>query len=255
MTTRRYADIVSGDDLRHGSGAWERATNAHQRKLTRAFDRWGIGLRKAIEALVARGATDSEIMMMVDLALPELEATMARICRGGVTGAANLSLKSGGPLLPSVTSEIIRKQLESDTLVKGSLIPGIRSKLGDLASRGGMRDSKALRTGVMGIRSMPASYAGGYWAMIFEVQRHLGKDKEQTRQHEGLSPEPILWVLEPGADHCMDAGGTYGCTTLAGEYESWDHLPTVPAGQTTCRGNCRCHLKVFRNGEWTRGVY
>ena len=91
--------------------------------------------------------------------------------------------------------------------------------------------------------------------MIFETQKALGTEKEHELALEGLAPERIRWVLDPNADHCEDSAGHYGCPGLAGEYDSWNDLPTVPAGQVTCRGNCRCHLEVFRDGDWRRGVY
>jgi hypothetical protein len=114
----------------------------------------------------------------------------------------------------------------------------------------------SLNTVISTTRAMPATYSGGYWVAIFEVQKGLGRVREDERAAQGLPPEPVRWDLDPNAEHCEPSPGYYGCPELAGEYPAgWSSLKTVPAGMVTCRGNCRCHVKVFRDGQWQRGVY
>jgi len=100
-----------------------------------------------------------------------------------------------------------------------------------------------------------AQGAGESWVLIFKTQQTLGRAREGGRRAQGLPPETIRWVLDPRAAHCAASSGYHGCPDLAGEYDSWDALPTVPAAQVTCRGNCRCHLEVMRDGQWQRGVF
>ena len=75
-------------------------------------------------------------------------------------------------------------------------------------------------------------------------------DKE--REEAGKKPRRVRWVLDPAAEHCKKSEFHYGCPELAGEYESWDHMPTVPAGDVSCLGNCRCHIDVKTESGWER---
>ena len=128
-----------------------------------------------------------------------------------------------------------------------ALIPVIYARLLPEVLRGLARDSMALQTAFGAVRAAPGQYAGRAWVMIFDTQEALGKQRESDRKAEGKDIEPIRWVLDKSAEHCAPSPGHHGCPELAGVYEGgWSTLTTVPAGLTTCRGNCRCHLEVYR---------
>lgn len=67
------------------------------------------------------------------------------------------------------------------------------------------------------------------------------------------NPRKVRWILDPAAEHCQDSAHGFGCIGLEGEYASWDALPTVPAGEVTCLGNCRCNIEAQNDdGSWER---
>jgi hypothetical protein len=153
-----------------------------------------------------------------------------------------------------IRENLIPRVHEKMTLALATAVPGL--VIGGLAVEQQRAVALAIKNASAATRAAPAQYAGGYWVAIFEVQRTLGEERESERQSQGLDIEPVRWVLDPRAEHCNPSAGFYGCPELAGEYPNgWKTLPTVPAGQVTCRGNCRCHLEVQRDGQWKRGIF
>jgi len=253
-----------GQDLRDG-GKWERATNVQQRKLVRAFDSWSKGLTNSLIKASEGGASAGELATILDSQLPALESEMVAIGRQGMLDAESLvtGKRVIGPQISATTNAMIAKNNE---LVREGLIPGIRLRiLGEIDRQNQLVTGSILQSGpranrfrdiIKLLRVRPAQYAGGFWAAIFEVQKAVGIETEAARIARGLKPEPVRWVLDPQAEHCEDsADGFRGCPTQAGEYPGgWSTLEMVPAGQVTCRGNCRCIIEVFTGGEWRRGA-
>lgn len=253
-----------GQDLRSG-GKWERATNVQQRKLVRAFDKWSKSLESAMISASESGASAGELATILDSQLPSLEAGMVRIGRQGMLDAESLvtGRRVIGPQISSTTDAMIAK---NNLLVREGLIPGIRLRiLGEIDAQNQLKTGSILQAGprarrfrdlLQGLRVRPAQYAGGFWAAIFEVQKAVGVERMEDRAARGLPPEPVRWVLDPGAEHCSDgADGFRGCPTQAGEYPGgWSTLELVPAGNVSCRGNCRCIIEVFTGGRWRRGA-
>jgi len=233
-------------------GKWEQATNKQQKRLVKDYDKWGVAVRKQLNAAIKRGATDAELQLIIDRAVPGLEETILATCNKGTEQAARISAGERATN-PRILARIEKGIEQNKTLVKGALMPRLAESLKKKIA--GDMGKQAVKAAFDTSKGLPASYAGGYWVMIFETQRDLGFERERERRTQGLKPEPIRWVLDPAAEHCLGGGGYYGCMELAGEYESWDALPTVPAGLTQCRGGCRCHLEVLRDGQWQRGVY
>uniref|UniRef100_A0A6M3JVV0 Uncharacterized protein n=1 Tax=viral metagenome TaxID=1070528 RepID=A0A6M3JVV0_9ZZZZ len=239
-------------DLRSGRGGWEEATNRQQRKIVKTYDQWGVAVRRDLNAAIKAGKTEAELQAIIDRHIPALERSMLDVIDEGTKRAAAVS--AGDKVTnPKVIARIQKGLQQNRELVQGALIPAMKERLGRKIA--GTMGKQAIKGAFDGLKGMPAQYAGGYWTMIFEVQRDLGFDRERERGTEGLPPEQIRWVLDKSAEHCVSDGGYYGCVTLAGVYPSWGALKTVPAGQTSCRGNCRCHLEVYRDGTWQRGVY
>lgn len=246
--------LPGGMKQRLSPGNWEQATNRQQRRLTKAYDEWSAKTRKKLVELARSGHTVQEQFTYFDRALRELEIKLKEVYDRGIDIAKNLSggNRSDSPELQRLAES---HKVEGNNMIAAALIPAMSAKLTADIARGLATNPAALRTAFNTARAMPPQYSGGFWVMIFETQKTLGKSREQERRKNGEKPEPIRWVLDARAKHCQHSPGFYGCPELAGEYDSWDALPTVPAGQVTCRGNCRCHLEVYRDGQWRRGVY
>lgn len=87
------------------------------------------------------------------------------------------------------------------------------------------------------LRSRLGLYDGGFWLLVL-----LGL-KDWYGEH--VAGEKVKWILDPAAAHCED------CPALAGVYENWDALPTLPGQGVRCDGNCRCRIFVQQGGQWT----
>ena len=260
----------AGQKQRIGSGDWETGTNRQQRKLVRVYDEWAAGVKRELARQAKNGATIPELQSYIDQQIPKLEERLVEIQTKGIQSAVKSAAGSRAEL-PAVLGMTDQQIRENVTLIRNNLVPKIHEKLTlalatavpaigigitGLAVDQQRAVALAVKNATVAGRSMPAQYAGGYWVAIFETEKTLGGVREDERAAEGLPPEPVRWDLDPRAVHCKPSPGFYGCAELAGEYPGgWRTLPTVPAGQVTCRGNCRCRISVFRNGEWRRGVY
>lgn len=244
----------AGIKQRQGSGDWEQLTNRQQRRITRAYDEWSAKARRALNHMAKNGATLSAQQTFLEQALRAFERIMIAIYGRGIDIAKNAASGSRRDL-PGIIRLADNKKHEGSRMISDNLIPLISGALMPALIAGMAFDSTQLQDAFLKTRSLPANYAGGAWVMIFETQRMLGLGREAERMAAGLPIERVRWVLDQRAVHCAVSPGYHGCSDLAGEYDSWKSLPTVPAGQVTCRGNCRCHLEVFRDGKWQRGVY
>jgi len=260
----------AGQKQRIGSGDYETKTNRQQRKLVAVFDKWSAALKRELAALTKRGATSDELQTYLDAQIPKLESRLIEIQSAGIKSAAKTAAGSRYEV-PAVLAKTDQQIRDNVALIQRNLVPRIHEKLtlalalavplavggiGGLAVEQQKAVALAIKNATLAGRSMPAQYAGGYWVAIFETEKTLGSVREAERADQGLDPEPVRWDLDPRAVHCKASPGFYGCPDLAGEYKGgWSTLPTVPAGQVTCRGNCRCRISVFRDGQWRRGVY
>jgi len=258
----------AGQKQRIGSGTYEEKTNRQQRKLVRVYDQWAASLKREIAARAKRGGTLPELSAYLDGQVPKLEARLVEIMNAGTSSAVKTAAGSRAEL-PAILALAERHKEDNLAMVRDNLIPKLHEKLtlaiaaavpalviGGLAVQQQKAVSLAIKNATVASRSAPAQYAGGYWVMLFETEKTLGGIREDERAAQGLAPEPVKWNLDPRAVHCQPSAGFYGCAQVAGEYPGgWRTLPTVPAGQVTCRGNCRCNVTVFRDGQWRRGVY
>ncbi len=252
---RHLFDAPIDPKKRRLPGNWEKNTNAQQKRLVRAYDRWGLEARREINAAIKRGATQAQLNQIVSANMAALETKLIEIANAGTKGAAILSAgKRAG--LPAISKRIEKALVQNRALIGESLIPALQTRIAGKLAEGlaGGLNRQAVKLAFDELRGLPANYAGGYWTMIFEVQSDLGLMREAERKAEGLPPEPMRWVLDPRAAHCK-TGERHGCPDLAGEYASWEDLPTVPAGDVSCLLNCRCHLEIKVEGKWRRGVY
>ena len=258
----------AGQKQRPGGGTWEEKTNRQQRKIVSVFDTWVAALKRDLATRAKNGATLPELSTYLDAQVPKLEDRLVEVMTKGVEGAVK-TVAGDRFELPQVRAKAEQLVRENVALVRENLVPNIHEKLslalaaaipglviGGLAVEQQKAVALAIRNASAATRSAPAQYAGGYWVAIFETQKTVGEVREDERASQGLDPEPVKWNLDPRAVHCQASPGFFGCPDLAGEYPGgWRTLKTVPAGQVTCRGNCRCHLSVKRDGQWTRTIF
>ena len=258
----------AGQKQRVGSGTWEEKTNRQQRKIVSVFDSWSAALKRDLATRAKNGATLPELSAYLDNQIPKLEERLIEVMTKGVESAVK-TVAGDRSELPQVRAKAERMAAENAALVRENLVPHIHEKLsvalalavpgliiGGLAVEQQRGVALAIKNATASSRAAPAQYAGGYWVAIFETQRTVGEVREEERTSQGLDIEPVKWNLDPRAEHCKPSPGFFGCPELAGEYPGgWRTLKTVPAGQVTCRGNCRCHLSVKRDGEWRRGIF
>lgn len=252
---RNFARPKAGQKQRPGGGSYEEMTNRQQRALVRVYDSWAAKVRKELRQAADAGASILEQGAILEKHLPLLELALEEETRKGVLRAARVAAGSrvDSPVVQRIVQSEVRKIGEA---VRTALIPNIADKLFPAIAAGNAFIAAQLLTDFNAVRVLPAQYAGGAWVAIFEVNKGLGRQREIERIAAGEAIEPVRWVPDPNAEHCSASTGYYGCLDLAKEYPGgWNSLPTVPAGMVTCRGNCRCHLEVYRNGEWRRGVY
>uniref|UniRef100_A0A6M3JA74 Putative ligase n=1 Tax=viral metagenome TaxID=1070528 RepID=A0A6M3JA74_9ZZZZ len=247
-----YAEIA-GIRGRRGGSKIGNATNEYQGLLTAIYDRW---TKKAQRAIVAaskgnRRATLKEVDRQLLGLAKELKLAAAK----HIDEAIRLGLHGD---LDKEAKRLVDKQVqENNKFVDGSLIPRMREKiashLNDLEAQHQYElDSGGFLGLLQSMRSEPPAYAGAFWAAIFLGAGLSMIREDRQREEEGQEPRRVRWVLDPAAEHCNDSAHGHGCLGLAGVYSSWEDMPTVPAGEVTCLGNCRCHIEVETESGWQR---
>ncbi len=231
-------------DVRSKTGIWEKQNARLQRRLVRVYDQWSRQTRLAIEAIP--GATKWQIEGIVRRSAPALQARLQQTIDVSLLGLIkNVPNPSG-----ALGFTLLNQRKVAAEAISSSLMPGITNGLVSSVQAGATDFRQVFRA----LRFRPAQHAGSHWVALFEVQKILGLEREQHRRLNGQAAERVKWVLDPNAVHCSDSPGHFGCIGLAGIYNSWGALPAVPAGQVTCRGNCRCVIAVEVGKRWVRGV-
>ena len=249
----------AGQDLRTIRGTYERFVNGYQRSLVETYDTWS----RETARLVALG--DKTLAMMNETVvgrLDQLSADLKVLGRQRISEAAGLGM---GDVLgrhaqrlevQTVISELIRA---NDDYIDNALIPSIRERalkgVPDAVPLPSAARREVLSTALATRRARVAQGAGGAVTAIFEPQMAAGKVENAERRQRGEAAIPVRWVLDAGAEHCADDStrGTFGCPNLARVYANgWDELPTVPAGNVSCLGNCRCQLWADFGKGWER---
>lgn len=247
-------------DLRGGPGRWERATDAYQRALVAEYDAWA---SETGRLALLPDRTLQQARVMLDARLTDLETNLLRIGRSHIGRASGLGLGSAlrqhrdAPRVQAVANGLLAA---NDDYVRRTLIPSLRQQIGEtLRGVQSLADPVArasyVEAALAAHRGRVAAGAGAAWVAIFEVQAAAGREENAERRADGQLPISVRWVLDPQADHCSDdpARATFGCPNLAREYpEGWDAMPTQPAGNVSCLGNCRCHVEADLGNGWER---
>jgi hypothetical protein len=240
--------VVTKPALRPTIGPYERVTNAYQKRLLSIYDRWAKGMARQLAAQVIRGESRQALRQAVHLEMAALRAEMLEAGRRGITAAASVAVGRERARTPVVQSAVARQVALNANLITTSLLLDIEDGTTEALT---ITQQPLTQQAIVGhlapFRGRVAGYGGGAWVAIFEVQREVALEDRDDRR--------VRWVLHPDADHCTGDDLTFGCVDLEGIYDNWAMLPTVPAGRTQCRGNCRCSLEVEASpGEWQRGL-
>jgi len=245
---------VAGIKGRRGSSKIGKATNEYQGLLTNIYDRWAKTAQKAILVADEAGAKGKELTKVIDKQLLALAKGLKAAAQKHIGEAFRLGMKGQ---LDRQAEKLLEKQVEQNSkFVDESLIPRIREKivahLDELKEKHQYQlDAVGLLGLLVSMRSEPVGFAGAFWSGIF-IGAGLNRQREDKKRiEEGMKPRRVRWVLDPAAEHCQKSAHGHGCPDLAGEYESWEDMPTVPAGSVTCLGNCRCRIMIENDsGEW-----
>jgi len=246
---------IAGIKGRRATTKAGRATNEYQGLLTAIYDRWSRKAQKAI--LSASEGERKGLVKEVDKQLLALAKELKVAAAKHIDEAVRLGLK-GRPLDKAGLKVVNSKVNENSKFVDESLIPRIREKivshLDSLEAQHEYQlDGLALFGLLESMRSEPSAYAGAFWSAIFLGAGLAMVSVDIERKDVGQKPRRVRWVLDPAAEHCKKSEFHYGCPDMAGEYESWSAMPTVPAGSVSCLGNCRCHIDVQNDsGGWDR---
>jgi len=256
-----FSEHPAGQRLRIAPDKFDSFLNAYQRELVETFDPWIEETQRLMVRATGDGWPQARIKAMVEARLQDLESRLivlghSRIFEAGQMGLGTRLAHRGDS--PGVQRLIAELQARNDRFLAESLIPDLRKGLfGHVDARLSVESLKEGLTKTMGsFRPRVGSYSGGATVAIFETQVRAGKDENAERRASGEKPIPVRWVLDPAVEeHCENdpKRGTFGCPTLARVYPGgWDELPTVPAGNVSCLGNCRCRLEMNDGHGWER---
>ena len=242
--SHKQALKVQKIDRRAAEGAYERLTNRLQVRLIRTYHGWGRVTKGDLKRAIRIGLPVSYLNGLVTAHVDLLLTTLQPIIASGVTAAGNLGVGRANARKPVVKAVVNKRISKEAGYLHSSLGPDLKLDIMGVVATGA-----AMTLALDSYDARVGSYAGASWATIFESQAALGKENERITGEA----QKIRWVLDPLAVHCKPTGGRRGCIELEGEYDSWNDLPVVPAGEVTCAGNCRCHLEIFLDGDWQRG--
>jgi hypothetical protein len=243
--------LPQGRSLRTPTTKYARFSNSYQKELISMYDGWRDETMRLVEL---PGRTPATVQELLDGRMNTLEVDMKMLGRRRISEASGLGLgrmygkRASSPTVIAKVAELIQR---NDHFIESKLIPDLRLKfktdiVGALATPDPALRSQTLTAVLNAPRARVASYSGGAVVAAFESQKVAGKEEDQERRSNGAAPVSVRWTLEPGADHCQDDPnrGTFGCISLARTYSGgWDELSTVPAGNVSCLGSCKCFLE------------
>jgi len=223
---------------------WERETNKYQQELGETYDDWLTRVSREIAA----AETDDERNLLITLALALLLADLRSLGREYIFVGMNMGLGKNN-VSPRILEEIAEHIRDNEKYLEFSLLPEVERRLRNAVLDPDIMEIGALAIfgAMMGLRARTERYAGGMWVAINKAAGDVAR--QQGSQGED---ERVFWKIEPTAQHCKD------CLMFGDrEYESFDRMlletgGAMPGSGVQCNGNCRCELRVWRNGAWVR---
>ncbi len=261
---RQYAE-AGGIAARPGRRPFTQMVNEYQGELLALYDAWVHGLGEAVDE--EKPDSIERLGMLVDSHIVLLGNEMQALGRRRIREAVAHGLHDTEPS-PEALRLMADAVEQNDKFITESLLPDVRERtLRDLSKvlwepvtmASGTHlyadVTGALVLGVLEVlRGRVATYAGAMWAAGFQGAGIWIKDSDAGRSLQGYKPHRVKWQLDPNANHCKKSAYHHGCEQCAGTYDSWSELPTVPAGDVTCLGNCRCQILVEEGGQWLSAV-
>lgn len=246
--------FAEGDpDKRSGGGDYEDTANRFQGTLLGIYDRWAIDTRNLILQAQQQGIQPERFSTIIAGRIQDLETNLITAQSAGITAAVGVALTAALRGRPSVQTAIATLSISAANGIRSGLTDSIQRRLDNKLAKAEQFDRSSLKTIFDSARASIAASSGLAWQGIFTALLAAGREQElQTGR-----TQRVRWVLNDAAEHCDDSAGHFGCPGLSGVYNSWAELPTVPAAQTTCRGNCRCRLEVETepgSNVWVRGL-
>lgn len=174
---------------------------------------------------VSESTVETEMRRQVAATHAELESLTNRLYQGNIT-------------LPQWQSAVAQ-QLADTHMAQSMFAVGGRA---NMTAQNWGRVGGVLRDEYRYLTNFANDIANGRVSQAQAVARirQYGNATQQSywREYANASNGLIHWELNP-AEHCAD------CLSLAtGSPYTASSLPTYPgAGETTCRGNCRCNLR------------
>lgn len=225
---------------RGGSGRYERATNAYQSALERAYAGWVRGLLKSLSNDAATATKQ------IADALPDLTRALQDTAQAQMPNAIQAFGASYVPS-PDAWQMLGEAIAQNNGDIAARLVPDVGDKL-----QRGVAEGADLKGVADSLLPRVALYAGNFWVLI---QRLIGDFTAQAALRDD-EIYPVQWVLDPQAQHCE------ACQQYAGTYENYNAMlevtqQSVPgyffnSTYKSCWGNCRCRLEVKINGRWQR---
>lgn len=226
-------------DVEREANVVNRFANAYQQQIASLYDVWST---ETLRLLALGGRTARQADGMITGRLEDLGFLLEEHGRARIAEAADMGL--GSTLIQRPDSLAVQKIMSrlitaNDEFIATSLLLDIRQAFTQRAAGSFMTIA-------------PEAFAAKFLAAL-EVRSLAGEDAESVAT--GERPVPVRWVLDSQAEHCADdpAQATFGCPNLARVYPNgWDSMPTVPAGNVSCYGECRCQIEADLGSGWER---
>lgn len=241
---------------------YDQYVKSYAGELERAYRGWAFDAADDVARALARGVGPDlgQSLTRAKAKIGDLIGDLTKLGRQRINGAAEIGL--AGALArwsdaPRVAGAVIGLQVQNRQFLQDRLAPQLGQHLDKAVAaafqaepEGPSRRTLADAFGAFATSVTP--YAGAVVATIFELQRVASGMEDSERHVTGQPPVRVRWLLDPTAEHCADdpRRNTFGCPGLAGEYQAWSLLPTVPAGHVSCLGNCRCRLELDLGQGW-----
>lgn len=249
---KQHHFALEDPNQRSGGGDYETTTNSTQRGLLRIYDQWAVGTRNLIVSAQERGIQPQGFSRIVQGRLATLETGIATSLTQSIQRAAIVALGTG-TRSPRTIAALTTLTSQANNAVRTGLITRVRDSLNTKFANSANFDRSSLKTMFDANRGPVASLSGFAWTTVFSVLVTAARDQEDATGQNIR----VRWLLNDIADHCAASPGRHACPELAGIYDSWAELPTVPAGNVTCIGNCRCRLESESapgSNVWVRGL-
>jgi hypothetical protein len=226
---------------RNTRGRYERLTNEYQDALRAAYEDW---IKQTLATL--KGDAFQQRQQIADAGTGLIKA-LERVGQEHLPYAVSAIGTQDYVPSPDAWHMIADAITAQNVDIEARLVPDVLGKL-----ERGVDEGTDLAAVADSVLPHVEFYAGNQWIVI---QRLVGDFAAQAQARDDLI-YPCRWVKVKDQRSCE------ACVEFAGEYESYDALleatgqcvPGYFIGSPfkSCWLNCRCHIELRIDGEWTR---